>query len=90
MKMRANEILKISPGNPDTSYLVIENTDPTLTNILYLLDREPADIEDIIDNGIQIGGLGFFELQAMNMRTAAKSLYGYTSVSGLDIRVLRL
>lgn len=88
--MKANEILKISPGNPETSYLVIQNTDSTLTNVLYVLDREPADIEDIIDNGIQIGGLGFFELQAMNMRTAAKSLYGYTTISGLDIRVMRL
>jgi hypothetical protein len=88
--MKANVITKIICGDPTTGYFMIQNTNPTATNVLYLLDHEPYDSDEIIDNGIVIGGLGFFEIQNMKMITASKTMYGYTTVNNLDVRVLRL
>ncbi|MFA7091905.1 MAG: hypothetical protein WC149_08630 [Arcobacteraceae bacterium] len=90
MKLKANTITKITSGCFTDSYMMIENTNTTGSNVLYILDHEPYDPAEIIDNGIVIGGLGFFEIQKMSQIVASKPIYGYTTVSNLDIRVLRL
>lgn len=86
MIVPTGQVVRISKYNPQRCYFLVQNTDTTATNYIYLLqyDGEPYDFTN---QGIKVGGLGFFEMQNCVSEVSKRNWYVYTDASDIDIRV---
>jgi hypothetical protein len=90
MIVPAGQVKKIKNKNLNRSYIIFQNANSLITDIIYLLPVE-AEPETFVRDGLVITGQGFLEMQNCLGMPTKTEWYGYTvTVGGIDLRVVDL